>query len=305
VLDADCRELKELFRPVIRQDLFENASYRLVSEAVSRLGQKYKVQVHPREINLFYMKDAHRERIVKTGEDEYQVLNTGIRFSRTEIEQEIEAWPERFSPNVVLRPLYQEQALPNIAMVGGPAEIAYWMEYKDMFEHYRIGFPLLILRNCFMWLDRKTYGKMEKMGVSPQDVFSETDTLIRRHLLRDGGVDLTEEKEELRSIFDRILKKAEAIDITLRASVEAERTRQLKRLGHQEDKLLRARKRKSEFTVKQLRDIRERLFPGGNLQERYDNFIPYFLNYGDSFFDMLKEQINPFSAHFQVLVPEE
>ena len=131
-------ELKENFVSVMKDDLTNHTSFELVSETSKQLEEKYEVQVHPREINLFNMTDSSRERII---DDERKNL------------EELETSPEKFSPNVVLRPLYQEFLLPNIAVVGGPAEVAYWLQYKKMFEHYKVNFPMLVLRKSFLLPD--------------------------------------------------------------------------------------------------------------------------------------------------------
>src|SRR5204863_8556303 len=123
IVDANEKQLKERFAAVMKEDLTNHVSFKLVSETSKQLEEKYEVQVHPRAVNLFHMTDSSRERVI---DDEQRNL------------KELETSPEKFSPNVVLRPLYQEILLPNVAVVGGPAEVAYWLQYKKMFEHFGI-----------------------------------------------------------------------------------------------------------------------------------------------------------------------
>src|SRR5690606_24662388 len=97
--------------------------------------------------NLFYLGDGNiRERIVCENET-YYVLNSSYKFTQEEIMDELNSFPEKFSPNVLLRPLYQETVLPNLAYIGGSGEIAYWLQLKDYFESRKVLFPLLIVRN--------------------------------------------------------------------------------------------------------------------------------------------------------------
>ena len=123
VVDGDSHELKTEFASVIEDDLIRNSAHEKVGEANAALeALGYKTQIFPREINFFYLDDGVRERITKEG-SKFKVLNTDLSFSETEIKNLIQKSPEKFSPNVVMRPLYQETILPNLAYIGGPAEI--------------------------------------------------------------------------------------------------------------------------------------------------------------------------------------
>ncbi|MBK7183097.1 MAG: bacillithiol biosynthesis BshC [Bacteroidetes bacterium] len=110
-------------------------------------------------MNCFYIKDGIRERIENDG-NVFSVLNTDITFTKESIVTEIELHPDRFSPNVVLRPLYQQCILPNVAYIGGPGELAYWLEYKAMFNHHNIVFPILMSRNFALLNDEKRISKL-------------------------------------------------------------------------------------------------------------------------------------------------
>ena len=108
VVDGDNPELKALFSHVIEDDLFIHSAADKVSNTSSALESLgYKTQVYAREVNFFYLEDGVRERIEKT-EDGFVVLDTDIRLSNDEMRKLIQEHPERFSPNVILRPLYQE-----------------------------------------------------------------------------------------------------------------------------------------------------------------------------------------------------
>jgi len=136
IVDANDSDLKRLFIPQMETELQNQTSFDAVSktnEALSSISKDYKIQVNPREINLFYLTKNLRERIVFQ-DAVYQVLNTNITWSKSEIEKELLAHPERFSPNVIMRPLYQEVILPNLCYIGGGGELAYWMQLKDYFE---------------------------------------------------------------------------------------------------------------------------------------------------------------------------
>lgn len=296
VIDSRSAELKKLLIPVLNDDIFNNTNEKLVGETIRRMEeQRLEAPVTPREINVFYMREHLRERIVREG-DRFIIVNTGLSFTRDELEKELNDHPERFSPNVVLRPLYQQQLLPNLAYVGGPAEVAYWMEYKLMFDRHEINFPVLLPRNFVMLFDKGATERMIKLGISKKEIFMETEALIKAFVSRSSGeaLDISNEEEQLKMLYKGLAGKAEKIDPTLKASVEAELQKQLNALRAIQGKLVRAEKQRQETSVNQLRKLKDKLFPDGSLQERYDNFIPYYAKHGKEFISMLKQSLDPF-----------
>jgi bacillithiol synthase len=304
VLNANDPTLKRHFAPIARAELLEQPAFRLVNETTARLNDLgFKTQAAPREINLFYLQPGSRERIVRQPGGGFQVLNTNLAFSEAEMLAELEAHPERFSPNVVLRPLYQEIILPNLAYVGGGGELAYWLERKSLFEYFEVPLPALVRRNSVLWLDGDVQKKLAKFGFTAADFFGDTDALLRNYVARNaaGEVSLALEINALGEIFERVAAKATAIDPTLEKAVRAEAVKSAAGLEQWQGRLVRAEKQKHEVTLNQIRALKEKLFPANGLQERHDNFLPYVLKYGDAFLASLKENLDPFDAGFVVL----
>src|SRR5205085_2094949 len=154
ILIADDAELKKQMTRIFEDDIFNNQSSSIVNKTSKDLSANYKIQAHPREINLFYLADGLRDRILSVN-GEFRV-NAGLKFSKDDLKKEINDHPERFSPNVILRALFQEMILPDVAFIGGGGELAYWLELKDLFVHYNIPFPVLILRNSFAIINRQS-----------------------------------------------------------------------------------------------------------------------------------------------------
>jgi len=302
IIDSDNAKLKKLFAPVMKEELLHQVSFEKTKPAIASLEKmNYEIQVSPREINLFYMQDHSRERIVKENKD-FKVLNTGKSWNETEILDELEKNPERFSPNVVLRPLYQETILPNIAYVGGPAEIAYWLEYKNMFDHFGCNFPALVLRNCAMIADAGSAKRMQKLKISEGDVFKSADLLSKEFIKNDNaGFSMEEEIAMFNKAFDSLYRKATAIDPTISKSVAGENQKQLNAIKSLEEKIIRAEKKKHEISIQQIQKLKDKFFPGGTLQERHDNFIPFYLEHGETFFDDLLKTFEPVSTKFHFL----
>ena len=149
VLIPDNAELKRTFNPVVKRELIDQFSHPIVEKTSIALGGNYKVQASGREINLFYLTEERRERIEKQGE-RYSVESLGLTWDEKEILDEVDAHPERFSANVILRGLFQETILPNIVFIGGGGEVAYWLQLKDVFEGCQIPYPMLVVRNSFL-----------------------------------------------------------------------------------------------------------------------------------------------------------
>jgi len=274
IIDADDHQFKKQFAPVIEQDIIEQNSFKNISATNEQLQQLgVHVQVNPREINFFYLMDGLRERIVLKN-NLYHVLNSEIAFSGAELKHEISQYPERFSPNVVMRPLYQECILPNIAYVGGGAEVVYWLELKSSFDFYKVDFPILILRNSALLIKKEAASKIDRMEIQPADLFQATDALkndwIKKHSQHD--LTLAEEWRELTSVFERIKLRACKIDSTLEPSAEAVQARLKHAIDNLEKKLIKAEKMNYQTRLEQLSHIKQDLFPKDSLQERSENF---------------------------------
>ena len=306
ILDADDAELKKNFIDEMKDDVIGHSAFRLVNETIHELERNYKVQVHPREINLFYLGENFRERIVEEN-GEFKVLNKDILFTKDQLIDELKNHPEKFSPNVVLRPLYQEKILPNIAYVGGPAEISYWLEYKKMFEHYGAKLPVLVLRSCVMILDSNANDKLKKLGLGPEDIFMSEDEIIKKYLRLKTGEEFSLEQllQKTTGIFEELIPKISSVDPTLKATAEAEMKKITNSLRMLEERVRRAEKRKHETAISQVRKLKEKLFPGKELQERHENILAFYSKYGDSFLKELIERLNPLEKKFTVLIEEQ
>jgi len=302
VIIPDTAPLKRVMQRVFEDDLFQQAPSAIVQQTIDRLGAHYKVQAQPRPVNLFYLTDQVRE-LIEFRNNQYEVRNTNISFTKEQIRVELQAHPERFSPNVILRGLYQETLLPNIAFVGGGGETAYWLELKALFEHYQTPFPVLVLRNSFLLVEPKWQEKIEKLGFAPADFFQSEQQLLTRVVNRhkNGELKLKNELEAAAQLYHALKNKTAAIDKSLLQHVEALQARTLKPLQELEKKLLRAEKKKYETEQRYIHLIREALFPNNSLQERVENFMPYYAQNGDAFIDALYQHSNSLEQRFTIL----
>ena len=284
----DSRSLKSLMNNVFEQDIFENIPSEIVSKTSLELAKHYKVQAHPREINLFYLKNDIRNRIVQV-KDKFLVNDTNIVFTKDELQSELKNYPERFSPNVILRGLYQEMILPNIAFIGGGGELAYWLELKDLFHHYQVPFPALILRNSFLIIENKINVLRKKHHISIENLFDNEENVFNNIIKKESHLQLsiTGESSEIEQTYTTIKNVAAVVDATLEEHVKALQIQALKKLSALEKKILKAEKRKFKDTQTQVSKIYQTLFPDNNLQERSENFMLFYSKWGKEFFNML------------------
>ena len=251
IIDGDDKRLKEQFLPIIKKDILQNGFVKSIQKCSNELAKNYKVQANVRDINFFKLSEEKRE-LIKGW------------VAKNEIAEK----PEKFSPNVLMRPLYQESILPNIAYIGGGAEVAYWMQLKTAFKQENIPFPILVLRNSVMLISTKQLQKITDL-------------------------------ETINRIFDSMSKKT--IDKNLQSTIKAEKQKQLKSLQKLEKKLLKSEKRKHEIALQKISKLKKNLFPNNSLQERFDNFIPFYLKDEGNFIEILLAELNPLAANFVIL----
>ncbi len=305
-LDADAPALKAHFRDVMREDVFGQHTFAGVNQTSARLeALGHKTHVNPREINFFYLYEHLRERIVPQG-DGFAVLNTEVSFTAAEMEDLIGRHPERFSPNVMLRPVYQETILPNLAYIGGAAELAYWLQLGDVFRGYNVPFPALMPRNFALVIDKNTARKLNKLPLPVGDYFLDETHLKRKYIARavSEPVRVDDEKALLAQAFGALHEKAVGLDKTLDGFVGAQRQRVLHILDHVEKRLKRAEEKNQAVGIAQLLSVKNSLFPGNSLQERTDSFLNFYLH-DPAFLEKLLATFDPLDFRFYVLTDDE
>jgi bacillithiol biosynthesis cysteine-adding enzyme BshC len=303
IIDADDKILKSQFKDIIERDIIQQHSFKNIEESNKKLADiNIQAQVNPREINFFYLTDNLRERIIFE-DGKYKVLNSDISFTEEQLKKEIKENHERFSPNVVMRPLYQEVILPNLAYIGGGGELAYWLQLKSNFDFYKVDFPLLILRNSAMIADEKSVAKLHKLNLAFADSFKATEDLKKEYVESHSAhtLNLKVEGEELHTIFEKLKIRAAKIDPTLKPSTEAVEARLKRAIDSLEKKLMRAEKRNFSEAINDIDKLKNQLFPGGGLQERKENFGLFYVKYGEDFIPQLIKYFKPLDFKFTIL----
>ena len=302
IVDGDDAALKKLFIPFVKDELENQTSYQEVSKTVGKLEENYKIQVNPREINLFYLGENSRERILYE-DGVYKVNNTSIAFSKSEILRAVEKNPLDFSPNVVMRPLYQEVVLPNICYLGGGGEIAYWFELKAYFEKVNIPFPILLLRNSVQVISEKQQKKLDNLNISHEELFLKQHKLLSKKVLENTAIeiDFNEKIKYLEIHFAELKEVAKKTDVSFENAVNAQERKQVKGLENLQKRLVIAEKRRQKDLVERITALQNELLPNQSLEERQRNFSEYYVAYGGSFIKALKESLKPLDLAFTVL----
>ena len=302
IIDADDLSLKKEFIPFIEEELFKNTAFEEVSKTNKSFDEHYKIQVNPRKINLFYLTDKLRERIIFE-DNLFKINNTDLSFTWEEMQIEVINNSERFSPNVIMRPLYQEVILPNLCYIGGGGELAYWLELKNYFEKVKVSFPILLLRNSALIMSNKQSRKLEKLNISNEELFLKQTDLINKKVRETSNLnlDFSKQKQFLQEQFEQFKIVAKQTDKSFIGAVNAQEIKQIKGIENLEKRLLKAEKRKLADIVNRITLLQDELFPKQSLQERYTNFSEMYLEFGDDLIPLLKENLKPLELKFSIL----
>jgi bacillithiol biosynthesis cysteine-adding enzyme BshC len=302
IIDGDEADLKRQFIPFIKKELVEKFSHQSIRYTNLFLEENYKVQVNPREVNLFYFGNNLRERIV-IEENSFRINNTVKLFSQEELLTELDNHPEKFSPNVILRPLYQEVILPNLCYVGGGGELAYWLQLKELFAAAKISFPILLLRNSVLLSTRKLAKKINNLELEYQDLFLKQEQLCNRVVENSSKIELNfdAKRQKIQEIFEELKPLVTQTDITFKGALEAQEKKQLKGIQNLEKRLLKAEKRKHKDVLDRTKRLQNSLFPRYGLQERNMNFSVFYAEFGQELIPRLIKELEPLESEFSII----
>lgn len=303
VVDGDDPTLKRLFAPLMQEELLNEVVARSVHYAEQQMPVEYAPQAHAREVNLFHLSPGRRARLVREG-DGFRAMDGGPAFSTQELLDHLERSPEAFSPNVLLRPLYQESVLPNTAYVGGGGEVAYWLQLRWLFQAFQVPMPVVCLRTSALFLQAGTQERIKALGLDVEDLFRPTPVVDKKVALALASfpTSLENERTALERFYQNIADRAPQAGPTFQRSVMSARTRAAHGLDHLEQRLIRTAKKEQSVALGRYHKLREGIFPGGVLQERHDGFLTLLADHGTGVMDELIEALDPFEKKFSVFV---
>jgi len=296
ILDGDDKDLKASFSIVMQQEVKENVAWNNIKATCLNHFSNYKVQVNPRFINLFYIHENNvRARIDYDGEI-YQAIGLEKTWSKDQLIKSIKEEPWMFSPNVVMRTVYQEHVLPNLSYVGGAGEISYWLELKSTFEEFNIPFPILKVRNSFTFLRPQHVDKINQWAINIEDIYLPTTELIDK-VLDSEFEKFNIDTDFVDEYYDHLLINIKSKDPNALRLIEAEKTKALKGLQNIESKVNKTLKNKHESKINQVKKLKSQLFPNGSLQERHDNILHlYGQHSGKAWLDFMINVIDAYES---------
>lgn len=302
IIDADTKALKQLFAPHIKEELLNQSAIVQVQQSFKIL-KDYNIQVTPREINLFYILDNLRERII-WDQGHFRINNTDLKFTQEQILDELKQHPQRFSPNVILRPLYQEVILPNLCYIGGGGELAYWLELKKVFELHKVTFPMLLMRNSVLLVDEKQEQKRIKLNLTYKDLFKPSSQLIKDKTREFSKItiDFEQQRKVLVQQFEDLEKVTLLTNKSFIGAVSAQKKKQLKGLDALEKRFWRAETKNNQDKLNRIKHLQDQLFPNNSLQERNENFAAFYEHYGMTLLDKLYKELNPLEHNFDIII---
>ena len=273
VMDADKSELKKHFIPLLLKELKESTVFERMTRTNEELkGLGYHAQVNPRKINLFYLKESSRNRIVRE-KDKWSELNGEQTWNWEELELEVNDFPERFSPNAAFRPLYQEFILPNLMTVGGSGEIAYWLQLKSVFKEFKVDFPFLQLRNSHLFLSKKQTDLLDEFSLKINDLLTRKEELLKSVAGELVKVDLKDDSKYIIRKLEDLTRKVINEDSSLEGKMLGVKRVLENSLNQIQSKLEKSVKSKNSNKFSQLEKLHDSVTPGGKLNERTINFF--------------------------------
>ena len=293
VFDPDSKALKASVKELIYSDIFDNT----ISKVEDSSNEKSDVYV--RKINFFYMKEGLRKRI-ESVEDKFIVRESEISFSKEEMEKEINSNPQRFSPNVVMRCLYQQMIMPNVTYIGGPAEVVYWLSFRKFFDKYDAEFPVIVPRDSVLIISSKSSKTLARYGLNIQDIFNGKNNIEKKSLgvLLDDDKNFSSEIKKIREQFHLIASKYKSVDKTMSPHVLANSKKTEKMLIQVEKRFIKSQKDLNKILVDRVGDLFHECFPDGAPQERKDNIMSF---YNSTFIEDLVRILDPMELKFKII----
>lgn len=254
------------------------------------LGHEPQVEPGDDSVALFYMGTGDRLSIKRR--DDVYAMGDAVR-PQTEVRQEAAAHPERFSPNVLLRPIVQDRLFPTICYVAGPSELAYQAQLGEIYQDFGVEMPLLYPRANATLLDSAAVRFLEKYQLPLESLQPHDEAALNRLLtsqlppgLEDGFLATA---EDVKARVDALKAAISAVDPTLSGAADTTVERMQEVLKHLHTKVIHASKRKDDTLRRQFTRTQALAFPEGHPQERIVD-LAFFLNrYGQALCDRLIE----------------
>jgi bacillithiol biosynthesis cysteine-adding enzyme BshC len=305
IFDPQDPQVKSLLKPIFKKEINDFALHtQKLIQTSAKLEELYHAQVKVKPVNLFYHTDDGRYS-VEPVDDVFKLRRKRKQFTKEEILAEIEASPDKFSPNVLLRPICQDYLLPTGFYIGGPSEIAYFAQVTPLYDFYNIETPIIFPRSSATILEKNVSSGLDKYDLNMNDIFLGLDELKEKVIagLSENNIETAfeEASKEIELTFDKIKENLFAIDKTLVDSSGRYKDRIMSSILELKTKAIKAQETKHETTIRQLTRLSNLLYPLGNLQEREINFTYFYNKYGKDFIRKIYNDISVSEFEHQII----
>lgn len=304
--DSNDAEVKRLLRPAIMQEL---ETYPAAGEEVikrsSELEVRYHAQLKPRAINLFMFHKQGRYAVEPSGR-RFWLRGTRKHFEREELFELAETEPERFSPNVLLRPIFQDFLFPTVAYVAGPAEIAYFAQLEPVYRLFQIPMPVIFPRASITLVETKIQKLFDKYGLPYAAVFEDSKDLYTRLADHGSEAESYEILQKLKSDLDAVASGIESWAPRLPANTQDAAATTATKLRNIfaifENRVTKELQQRDSVMQSQISKLLTYLLPESNPQERKLNLATFINRYGENITDTIFKACVPFPAEHRVIL---
>ncbi len=305
IFDPQDPKVKEILKPIFKKEVNDFALHtQKLIQVSARLEEIYHAQVKVKPVNLFYHTDDGRYS-VEPVEEIFKLRRKRKQFTKEEILQEIDNAPQRFSPNVLLRPICQDYIFPTGFYVAGPSEISYFAQVTPLYDFYNVVAPIVYPRVSFTILEKNISSTLDKYDLTINDIFLGFEELKEKVIanLSENNIEkvFQESDNDIELLFDKIKENLFAVDKTLVDVSGKTKEKILSLLNELKSKAIKAQENKYETTIRQLTRVSNLLYPNGNLQERELNFSYFYNKYGMEFIQKLYDDISVSEFEHQII----
>ncbi len=298
--------VKRILKPVFEKEITEFLYHTsFLVERSAELEEIYHAQVKVKPINLFYTDEKERLSIDPTETGEYRLKGKRKKFTREELLLQLEEAPEKFSPNVLLRPICQDYLFPTAFYIGGPGEISYFAQVSPLYKLFGIDEPFIYPRSSATIVEKGVKAILDKNNISYIEIFSEENELIQKIVAASSEFNVEDlfgnTLRDILSSLSSIDEKLGRIDKTLPDLSSKTRQRIEESLNLLKNKAIDAEKRKYDSTIRQVSKVRNVLYPNNNLQERELNWIYFANKYGMDIVKWLYKELTINKFEHQIL----
>lgn len=267
-------EAKRLMTPVFRRAILEadrvHSALTERNRALEEAGFHPQVSVQEDSTVLFFEEQSRRRSVIRQGRG-FALKGTGSAYQPEELAAMAESTPERFSPNVLLRPIVQDHLFPTAAYVGGPAEVSYLLQIETLYRLFDRPMPVIWPRASMTVLGEEVRAMLLEYGLSFQDCTEERSRLLEGMAKAgsppDSAAAAAGLREEINCALDEVGPTLTSIDPTLGAALDNARRKILRNVARIESRASRLggqaalREEHADFLL-------NNCWPGGHLQER-------------------------------------